>query len=111
MEFEFKATAVIRLRHNGEKKGSELLHSKFYFEPSDNLPNEVYVDAEGIPTHEAIKPLTQCFIQGLLGNIHTAHLSGRWDSAEHLRYIIAELERGFIENPSIKKVPRNSESE
>lgn len=108
MEFEFKATAIIGLANSESDTKSTLLYSKFFLEPSDNLDQNAYADAEGLPTEKAVKPLTQCFIQGLLGNIQTAHRSGRWDSAEHLRYIIAELERGFIENVKIEKSSQHS---
>jgi len=40
--------------------------------------------------------MTQCFTQGIIACLHKAHHEGWWDSAEHLRYVIAELERGFI---------------
>lgn len=63
-------------------------------EISNNLDNHVYLN-KGMPTKDAMKPFTQCFIQGIVANIHKAHAEGWWDSADHLRYVIQELERGF----------------
>lgn len=63
------------------------------------LPKEVIESAymeNGRPNATGTKLLTQLFIQGLSANIHSAHQTGQRDSAEHLRYIIAELERGFV---------------
>ena len=40
---------------------------------------------------------------GLVGNIHNGHSQKHWDSAEHLRYIISELERGFVQVTHLKK--------
>lgn len=108
MEFLFKGISVVRYKYDQGDKGSTHLDTKFNLEvislePSDNLDRSHYIDENGMPKATAIKPLTQCFVQGLIGNIHSAHQSGHWDSAEHLRYIIAELERGFIAVAKVEK--------
>lgn len=60
------------------------------------MKQDEYNDRRGLPTKAGSHALTNAFVQGLVGNIHHAHQKGFKDSAEHLRYIIAELERGFI---------------
>lgn len=62
------------------------------------LDLKAYIGPNGY-TPAGHKTITNVLIQNLIGSIHTAHQSKAWDSAEHLRYIIAELERGFVENP------------
>ncbi len=47
-------------------------------------------------TKDGVKALTQVLVQGLNANIQGAHQKGNWDSAEHLRYVISELERSFV---------------
>lgn len=49
------------------------------------------------------KTLSNVLVQGLIGNIHLAHEKGFRDSAEHLRWIISELERGFIEVTNVQQ--------
>lgn len=85
------------MAHEKGASTSRLVATDFRLDISENLDRRVYLDKEDLPTKAAIKPLTQAFIQGLVGNIHAAHEKGYWDSADHLRYIINELQRGFIE--------------
>lgn len=47
------------------------------------------------PNSLGVQAITSTLVQGLVANIHGAHQHGTRDSAEHLRYIISELERGF----------------
>lgn len=85
------------MAHEKGAPTSRHIATDFRLDISKNLDSGVYLDAEQLPTKAGIKPLTQAFIQGLVGNIHMAHERGYWDSAAHLRYIIDELQRGFIE--------------
>lgn len=62
---------------------------------SDNIDKKMYWDGNKLNTSGS-KAFSNVLIQGLVSNIHTSHDNGCWDSAEHLRYIISELERGFV---------------
>lgn len=100
MDCKIEAIAAITLRpKNGQ--ASELLCTEFTLNVSRNMDREAYIQ-KGQPTRDGSKALTQAFIQGLLGNLHFAHQAGFRDSAEHLRYIIAELERGFVRVASVE---------
>lgn len=101
MEFNFKAECVLTLEHNKGK--TKHLSTDFNLELSEGLNKDVYLDKEGLPTKQGSEALTNVFIQGLVGNIHQAHENGYRDSAEHLRYIIAELERGFVAVTEVTK--------
>ena len=64
-----------------------------------NLPD--YLDPSayyenGRLTSAGVIVVTSILTQGLIANIHGAHQYKLRDSAEHLRYIISELERGFV---------------
>lgn len=103
MEFQFEGKSVITLKQKDDKK-STLVAIDFNLDVlSKEVDKDVYINKEGLPTQIGTKTLTQCFIQGLVGNIHQAHENGYWDSAEHLRYIIAELERGFSTVAEVSK--------
>jgi len=103
MEFEIEGRCVVKLKHKEGEKTSTHVSTDFNLDVSKNLDRKMYLDRDDLPTHAGTKMLTQCFVQGLVGNIHNAHEKGFWDSAEHLRYIIAELEKGFISVPTIYK--------
>ncbi len=103
MEFKIKASCVLTIEHNSGNKTSKHIHTDFNLNVSDNMDWTLYLDEEGLPTAAGTKALTQCFVQGIIGNIHYAHEKGYRNDAEHLRYIISELERGFIENTTIEK--------
>lgn len=96
MILKFESKCVLEVEHTEGAKTTKHLATKFNLEVSENLDKSQYIDADGVPTAAGTKVLTNNFVQGLIGNIHQAHDKGYWDSAEHLRYIIAELERGFI---------------
>lgn len=51
---------------------------------------------DGSPTPAGINISTQVLIAGLANNIQFAHDNRMRDSADHLRYIISELERHFV---------------
>jgi len=102
MVFEIEGKCVITLEHTGGQT-SALKSVDFNLDISNNMNKSMYLDDDGLPTKVGTKALTQAFVQGLVGNIHQAHQNNFWDSAQHLRYIISELERAFIEVPHLKK--------
>lgn len=95
-DFEFKVTTAVRFRHKKGWTRSDHLFTSIVLEISPNLDAKEYHDKEANPTSEGTHALTQTLLQGLIGNIHYAHQKGLRNDAEHLRYIIKELERGFI---------------
>lgn len=95
-EASFTGISRITLAHETGMKTSKHVATDFFLEVSDNQDKSMFLK-DDLPTKGGIKPLTQCFLQGLVGNIHHAHQNGWWDSAEHIRYIISELERGFVQ--------------
>ena len=96
MEFSFKAEVVLTLEHSQNDLTSKHVATDFNLEVSKNMDAKSYLDSDGLPTKDGAKVLTTVLIQGLIGNIHNCHEKGFRDSAEHLRYIISELERGFV---------------
>ena len=60
------------------------------------VDKKAYINDNGPYTKAGIKTISNVLVQTLLTNLRSAHRNGEWDSAEHLRWIIAELERGFI---------------
>ena len=103
MEFSFKAEVVLRLKNQKGESKSKHDGCDFNITPSDNLDPSFYLDRDGLPTKDGSKVFTTVLISGLAGNIHLAHEKGWKDSAVHLREIISELERHFVEVPTIKK--------
>lgn len=95
MIIEFKTTCSLTLEHDGKNKPKHR-ETKFNLEVSPNLDRAAYLN-KGMPTAEGASVITQIFIQGLIANIHACHQKKYRDSADHLRYIMAELQRGFIE--------------
>lgn len=96
MECKIEAVSVLTLIPKDDNIGSILTRTEFALELSDNMVRSEYLDDNGKPTKLGTHAIASCFIQGLIGCIHYAHQNDMRDSAEHLRYIIAELERGFI---------------
>lgn len=102
MDASFAALAVLELISNPDKKNSKVESIKIQLFPSKNLDLSRYLNSKGEPTEEGYRAITNVFTQGLIANIHASHQRGLRDSAEHLRYIISELERGFIQVVSVE---------
>lgn len=105
MEFSFEAKVVLELEHKENSNTSKHVATKFNMSVSKNLDKKKYIDKEDLPTKEGSIVLSNVLIQGLVGNIHFAHEKNYRDSAEHLRWIISELERGFasVSNIEVEK--------
>jgi len=97
MKFEFEGKCVLQLEHKPGMQKSKHIQTKFNLDVSSNLDKSQYLTSDELPTADGSKVLSNVFVQGLIGNIHHAHQKGYRDSAEHLRYIISELERGFVQ--------------
>ena len=95
MKAAFTAVSTMVLREkSGTHSTFESVEIKLYL--SKNLDPSAYFNKDGSRKAASVKPTTQCFVQGLLANLHAAHQHGLWDSADHLRYIIQQLEHGFV---------------
>lgn len=102
MKVQFTATSRLTLEHNQEDETSRHHSTEVRLECSNNLDTRRYAD-RGIPKKEGVKPLTLALTQGLIANIHAAHDSEYWDSAKHLRFIIDELELGFVQTSPVQQ--------
>lgn len=96
MEFSFEAKVVLTLEHKQGMTKSKHVATDFNLEVIGPLDRSNYINNQGLPTGAGSQVLSNVLIQGLVGNIHMAHEKGFRDSAEHLRWIISELERGFV---------------
>jgi len=96
MEYSFEARVVLELEHKKGCKSSKHIGTKFNLRTSSDLDKKMYMDNNGILNKTGSETLTNVLVQGLIGNIHMANQQGFRNDAEHLRYIISELERGFV---------------
>jgi len=103
MEFSFEAKVVLTLEHKKGMATSKHVATDFNLEVIGELDRKQYLDKEDLPTEAGSKVLSNVLVQGLVGNIHMAHEKGFRDSAEHLRWIISELERGFVTVASVEQ--------
>lgn len=94
----FTMTGAVKVTANYTNGASSSTHvaTDFRLDVSKHLDQSQYNDKRGLPTAMGSHALTNVFVQGLIGNIHHAHKNGFKNDAEHLRYIIEQLERGFV---------------
>lgn len=95
MNYTIEGICRVTASYGNGDKTSKHIATDFFLEVSENLDENKYIDQDDVLTKDGSHALTQCFVQGLIGNIHFAHQKGYRNDAEHLRYIISELERGF----------------
>ena len=96
MEFSFEARVILELEHKQGWDKAKHVGTKFNLKTSSELDKRMYMDRNDILNKQGSETLTNVLIQGLVGNIHMAQQQGFRNDAEHLRYIISELERGFV---------------
>lgn len=103
-QYTFTATSQLIVEHNEKTGKTRLIETNVSLEMSENLDPTEYISEENQTfTKEGCIALSNALIQGLLASINIAHQEGLIDSAQHLRKIISELERGFIEVVQIEK--------
>lgn len=103
MEINFEARVGLILDHIEGTGKTKLNSTKFNLLVDENLDKSRYIDEEELPNKEGSIVVTTILVHGLIGNIHMAHEKGYRDSAEHLRWIIGELEKGFASVAEVKK--------
>lgn len=89
--FQFDVIAQLRVNEKVEFRGATVA-----LVPGFN--KERYIEKEtGRLLNPGIKAVTNTLIQALLCNLHDAHQRGLYDSTEHYRQILSELEKGFAQ--------------
>lgn len=96
MEFELEAKVVLALNHRRGEDTSQHVSTDYNLIVKEVSLKSQFLTREGLPTKEGVNAVTQCFVQGLVANMHYADKMGYRKEADHLRYIIAELENGFM---------------
>lgn len=99
MQFSLEGKSILTLDYKEGENKSTFVSTDFFLKVS-GCDEKNFINEEGIPNKEGSKALSQCFISGLISNLHYGRERGYWDDAEHLRFIISELERMFIEVPN-----------
>lgn len=94
MKYSFVVASKVIAEANFERGTSSMISCDVKLFADPKVESD-WRDKNGELNKEGLKVQTQGLIQGLIANIHYAHQMGLWDSAEHLRYIIKNIERGF----------------
>lgn len=92
----FAAIAKITLECEKGAQRSTLVATDLRLEISGNLDRSRYIDGAGLPRKDALKPITQALLQGLIVNMRMGAAKGWWKEGEHMEYVFAELQRAFV---------------
>lgn len=60
----------------------------------------MYLDGKGLPRRDSLKPITNAFIHGLIVNMRMGAAKGWWKEADHMHYVIDQLQRAFVAQSS-----------
>ena len=96
MEILIVATSRLKLDYEEGYENASVIHTEVALEVSKNINKSTFFDEDDIPNFQGATAVCNALVQGLIANLHFAHQHGLWDSAKHLRYIIKELEEGFV---------------
>jgi hypothetical protein len=98
--FHFCAISKITLEHEKGAPTSVLKAADLRLEVSGNLDRSVYVDGKGLPRKEALKPISNALLHGLIVNIRMGAAKGWMKEGEHMQYVIDQLQRAFVHQTS-----------
>lgn len=96
-KFHFAAISKITLEHEQGAPTSVLKSSDLRLEVSGNLDKSVYIDSNGLPRKYALKPITNALLSGIITNIRNGAAKGWWSEGEHMKYVVEQLHRMFVE--------------
>jgi hypothetical protein len=99
-QFHFCAISKITVEHEKGAPNSVLKACDLRLEVSGNLDRSVYIDGKGLPRKEALKPITNALVHGIITNIRVGVNKGWWKEAEHMQYVIEQLQRAFVAQTS-----------
>jgi hypothetical protein len=99
-EFHFAAISKITLEHEKGAPTSVLKANDLRLEVSGNLDRSVYIDGKGLPRKEAMKPISNALVMGLITNIRVGAAKGWWKEHEHMQYVVDQLQRAFVAQTS-----------
>lgn len=103
VKFEYTVAARLQMECDTEKGKSRLMACDTQIFAHESIEKD-WLNDEGLPNKEGMRAQTMGFVQGIVSNIHASHQLGYIDSAEHLRYVISEIERGFAKaNIEVRK--------
>jgi hypothetical protein len=94
--YHFAAISKITLEHSEGDNSSVLKNADVRLEVSGNLDKSQYIDGKGLPRKEAMKPITNALLHGLIVNMRFCADKGWWKEGEHMQYIIDQLNKAFV---------------
>lgn len=103
MEYEIEVKSKCMYRWNQGDTTSQMLSSKLHLVIAPPLDASKYFMSPGMPSKDGSMMITANLVAAISGNIHYAHQNGFRDSAEHLLWVITELEKLFVEQHNIKR--------
>lgn len=95
-QFHFAVISKITLEHENGAPTSVLKHNDLRLEVSGNLDRSVYIDGKGLLRKEALKPISNALVIGLITNMRMGAAKGWWKEGEHMQYVIEQLHRAFV---------------
>jgi hypothetical protein len=78
------------------KQQVEHIESRLFLKVGFPLDMSRYYGEDNRLNVDGCEVATRVLLNGIMGNLHYMHQRGFRDSAEHFRYLIAEMEKLFI---------------
>src|SRR5690554_5415925 len=95
-QFHFAAIAKMTLEYTEGEQTSTLVEASVRLEPGKGLDRNVYLDGKGLPRKEAMKPILNTLVTGLITHMRHAAQKGWMSEGEMMRYVIKNLEGAFV---------------
>jgi hypothetical protein len=95
-DFHFIVISKMALTHEKGQSSSILKFADLRLEVSKNMDAGVYIDENDLPTKEALKPISNTLVLGLITNMRNGAIKGWWKESEHMQYVIDKLQEAFV---------------
>ena len=103
-DFRYAVVSKLELEANLKIGRSRIKEITVEIVAQDEIQDQ-WREEDGALNADGLKAQTQGLIQGLVNSIHYGHQKGLRDSAEHLRYIIENLQKGFVQQVTVSDFP------
>ena len=94
-QFTCKIQAISEIELDITGRAPKLIGVEAALSMSDNMERSHYIQPDGAPTKAGHQAMIQCYVQGLVATIKSAHENGHLNEVTNLLQVIEELGNSF----------------
>lgn len=101
LEFTFEVITQMTLEHEKGAKTSALKEARVKLNPHKPLDKSMYLDGKDLPRKDAMKPITNTLLSGLIAHVRFCAEKGWMKEGDHMNYIMEHMQGMFVQQADI----------